>query len=1023
MGRSVRNLLRQVPVLAAVLALAWGQNLDTQWPVIHTGPEGSMFGYTVELHRDGDTDWLLVGAPKAQTPQPDVVEGGAVYKCPVHPPRSPGNCEQIPFDLTGHTVDDRGGQIADKSHQWFGASLKSAGPDGRVVACAPRYTWFYTADMKDDEREPVGHCYVSDGHFSNIVDFSPCETNDIKLWGFKGVTHCQAGFSAEITKDTLVMGAAGSFYLQGQIYVQNLTSNAAPLATPELDPKFDDSYSGFAVALGDFTGDGQPEYVVGAPRGNYLTGKVTIFDKDLQPLAELQGEQIASYFGYAVVAEDVNNDGLDDVIVGAPMFSDRRTTVEKWEAGRVYIYYQNADHSFSEPSTITGEMIRSRLGSSITSLGDVNQDSYNDVAIGAPYQGDNQEGVVFIHLGTPDGLRLRSTQVLRAADFNLQNVTTFGYALSGGLDMDKNKYPDLLIGAQNSDLAVLVRSRPVILLKAFLSVSPEGINLENKTHLLPDGSLATSFEITSCLTYKGKHIPDTAQIQYKLSLDSLKMVNPRALFADGSAPGTNQDITKMELTKNTEWCRENLAYVKAGIRDKLRPISINLEYSLNDEDAVFAPYELQPFLSAESSSVTMEQVYINNNCEDNICVPDLDVKASTSTSDLVIGSSDSIILDIEILNRGEDAFLATLRVVVPTGLQFVRVQRKESDFSITCSDDTEVDTIICDVGNPLIGGTKADFGLKFSSFQLIGDTSSVTFALSAMSENLEASPDKLINNYLNITVGVKAKVDVVLLGRSIPAQVAFTPDGIDNPEIIKDSEAGPLVVHVYEVSNAGPSNAGRTSFDVSWPMRDEDGDFLLYLIRVEPSLGSRCNVQGAVNPLNLTIEEDTQAGGNESVSSTRDVEADRKRRQAEQPEQQIGKADCSTGNCLSISCSIQELKSGESEVIKFVARLWNNTLIETDYDRFEISSRGVARVLDLPYAIPPPELPQVMMEVSTIASPDEPVVKRVPSWIIILAVLGGLLLLLLVILILWKCGFFKRKKYSPVDSDEKRADL
>ena len=34
---------------------------------------------------------------------------------------------------------------------------------------------------------------------------------------------------------------------------------------------------------------------------------------------------------------------LDDIVVGAPFYTDRSTTVETWEAGRVYIYYQEAD--------------------------------------------------------------------------------------------------------------------------------------------------------------------------------------------------------------------------------------------------------------------------------------------------------------------------------------------------------------------------------------------------------------------------------------------------------------------------------------------------------------------------------------------------------------------------------------------------------------------------------------------------------------------------------------------------------
>lgn len=39
------------------------------------------------------------------------------------------------------------------------------------------------------------------------------------------------------------------------------------------------------------------------------------------------------------------------------------------------------------------------------------------------------------------------------------SVKTFGYSLSGGLDMDGNHYPDLLVGSL-ADMAVLFRSAP-----------------------------------------------------------------------------------------------------------------------------------------------------------------------------------------------------------------------------------------------------------------------------------------------------------------------------------------------------------------------------------------------------------------------------------------------------------------------------------------------------------------------------------------------------------------------------------
>ena len=51
--------------------------------------------------------------------------------------------------------------------------------------------------------------------------------------------------------------------------------------------------------------------------------------------------QFGSYFGYAVEVEDLDNNGLDDVIVGAPLFSDFGTD-NTYETGRVYIYYQNS---------------------------------------------------------------------------------------------------------------------------------------------------------------------------------------------------------------------------------------------------------------------------------------------------------------------------------------------------------------------------------------------------------------------------------------------------------------------------------------------------------------------------------------------------------------------------------------------------------------------------------------------------------------------------------------------------------
>lgn len=51
-------------------------------------------------------------------------------------------------------------------------------------------------------------------------------------------------------------------------------------------------------------------------------------------------------------------------------------------------------------------------------------------------------------------------QIIRAESFS--GVRTLGHSLSGGLDLDQNGYPDLLMGAYESDSIVLLRARPIV---------------------------------------------------------------------------------------------------------------------------------------------------------------------------------------------------------------------------------------------------------------------------------------------------------------------------------------------------------------------------------------------------------------------------------------------------------------------------------------------------------------------------------------------------------------------------------
>lgn len=79
---------------------------------------------------------------------------------------------------------------------------------------------------------------------------------------------------------------------------------------------------------------------------------------------------------------------------------------------------------------------------------------YQDFAVGAPYDG---QGAVYIYHGGPDGAREKPSQIIKAKDVYQGSLSTFGFSIAGGVDLDNNQYNDLIIGAYESDSVFLFR--------------------------------------------------------------------------------------------------------------------------------------------------------------------------------------------------------------------------------------------------------------------------------------------------------------------------------------------------------------------------------------------------------------------------------------------------------------------------------------------------------------------------------------------------------------------------------------
>ncbi|KAL1462815.1 hypothetical protein WDU94_014622 [Cyamophila willieti] len=97
---------------------------------------------------------------------------------------------------------------------------------------------------------------------------------------------------------------------------------------------------GYSVAAGTFSGESG--VAVGMPRGAKLLGKVVLYTTNLTNLQNITGEQLGAYFAYSVTTSDVDGDGTDDLIIGAPLFTDPKNNVG-YEMGRIYVVYQGKE--------------------------------------------------------------------------------------------------------------------------------------------------------------------------------------------------------------------------------------------------------------------------------------------------------------------------------------------------------------------------------------------------------------------------------------------------------------------------------------------------------------------------------------------------------------------------------------------------------------------------------------------------------------------------------------------------------
>ena len=304
--------------------------------------------------------------------------------------------------------------------------------------------------------------------------------------------------------NSLIPGGAAFVYYGSSTGI--VATSVVTLSVSVPSPEAGDRFGATVSTAGDLNGDGLTDLVIGAPGRSNNTGRVYLYYGRLTPLSPSPNHTLAAPagttgFGAAVnTAGDLNGDGLSAIIVGAPttdgdgtargralLYAGAKTPVQATanlslsRAGQPSSI--NFGHSFTaagdlngdgfgdvaiaapdsnavyllygargglDPSVLTPTLTLTetgRFGASMSGVGDLNGDGFDDLIIGAPtlnISGTNQ-GRVYAYLGSPDGLNLEPVWMMDGESSGDQ----FGASVAMVGDVNSDGYMDVLIGAPN----------------------------------------------------------------------------------------------------------------------------------------------------------------------------------------------------------------------------------------------------------------------------------------------------------------------------------------------------------------------------------------------------------------------------------------------------------------------------------------------------------------------------------------------------------------------------------------------
>ncbi|MBN95818.1 MAG: hypothetical protein CL928_17395, partial [Deltaproteobacteria bacterium] len=200
------------------------------------------------------------------------------------------------------------------------------------------------------------------------------------------------------------------------------------------------------------------------------------------------GNQINTRLGFSVAgAGDLNLDGFDDIIVGAPYYEHVSNRAN--EGGAFVFLGSSTGPSTTPDAVLYPNYGGAHFGWSVDGAGDINGDGYADIVVGAPDHSSGK-GYIAVYLG--------SAQVAQGvagapsspdwSRIGLNPVSSLGRSVAGLGDVNGDGYSDIASTSESPNRIVVYPGSPTGIVETAGNYMPQGsswaVNLEGESEFV-----------------------------------------------------------------------------------------------------------------------------------------------------------------------------------------------------------------------------------------------------------------------------------------------------------------------------------------------------------------------------------------------------------------------------------------------------------------------------------------------------------------------------------------------------------